>query len=464
MKLKLLNHSASRERSQDHHILQRSIGTSSHPFQKEREYKRAINCAKTERLLAKPFVKAIALKDRIMSIDSHKRNLEIVVANTLDELIVWDTQLNKVVKKIENPHENLCKNIACVPFDIEATHFISCGTDKYAKLWSTMSNEPIQTFKSTSGLNSIDCNVAQRQFATAGDVLQVWDFERDAPLQSIEWGSDTLQSVKYNPCEPYLIGSSGKSRSIIIYDTRSGQPAHKVVLEMSCTNMRWNPMEAMNFACSNEDGNSYLFDVRKLNRSVNIYKGHVNAVLDIDFCPTGKEVVTCSYDKTIRIFNTTKGRSRDVYHTSRMQRCFSVCFSRDSKFIYSGSDDANIRQWKSNASEKFHTTGREKSHINYMQSLKEKYKDVPELKKIDQHRRLPKYVYKESSKIFEMEQAKKRKERNIVKHSKANNLLELPQVHENDRQDLEIDDAYQQSVIKNFRKSERVLKIVTTEE
>ena len=33
-----------------------------------------------------------------------------------------------------------------------------------------------------------------------------------------------------------------------------------------------------------------------------IHKDHVTAVLDIDFSPTGREFVTGSFDKTIRIF------------------------------------------------------------------------------------------------------------------------------------------------------------------
>lgn len=49
-----------------------------------------------------------------------------------------------------------------------------------------------------------------------------------------------------------------------------------------------------------------------------IHKGHISAILDIDFAPTGREFVTGSFDKTIRIFNFKDGKSREVYHTKRM--------------------------------------------------------------------------------------------------------------------------------------------------
>ena len=42
--------------------------------------------------------------------------------------------------------------------------------------------------------------------------------------------------------------------------------------------------------------------------------------MDLDYSPTGKEFVTGSYDKTLRIFKTTEGSSREVYHTQRMQK------------------------------------------------------------------------------------------------------------------------------------------------
>jgi hypothetical protein len=41
--------------------------------------------------------------------------------------------------------------------------------------------------------------------------------------------------------------------------------------------------------------------------------------------------VSGSYDKTVRIFRTDVGRSREVYHTKRMQRLSSVLWSGDNR-------------------------------------------------------------------------------------------------------------------------------------
>ena len=42
--------------------------------------------------------------------------------------------------------------------------------------------------------------------------------------------------------------------------------------------------------------------------------------MDLSYAPTGKEFVTGSYDRTVRIFGARSGKSREVYHTKRMQR------------------------------------------------------------------------------------------------------------------------------------------------
>ena len=60
---------------------------------------------------------------------------------------------------------------------------------------------------------------------------------------------------------------------------------------------------------------------------------HVDAVLDVDWSPTGKELCSASYDRTVRIFPQGQNRSREVYHVKRMQRVFAATFSGDARLV-----------------------------------------------------------------------------------------------------------------------------------
>lgn len=72
----------------------------------------------------------------------------------------------------------------------------------------------------------------------------------------------------------------------------------------------------------------------------------MSAVMDVDYSPTGREFVAGGYDRSVRIFSHAGGHSREVYTTKRMQRVFAVKFSGDATYVFSGSDDMNVRVWK----------------------------------------------------------------------------------------------------------------------
>lgn len=227
------------------------------------------------------------------------------------------------------------------------------------------------------------------------------------------------------------MAASASDRSIILYDLRMQGPLGKVVMAMRSNAISWNPMEAYYFASACEDHRGYVFDMRRLERSVNVLKGHVGAVMDIDFSPTGQELVTAGYDKTIRIFNVNAGQSRDVYHTSRMQRLFCAKFTGDSHYILSGSDDGNVRIWKTQAAAKPGILNeREKAARQYADQLKERYANVPEIKRISSHRRLPKWIKTAAKTEREERAALARKDANIRMNSKPGTVPEAKTVRE----------------------------------
>lgn len=73
----------------------------------------------------------------------------------------------------------------------------------------------------------------------------------------------------------------------------------------------------------------YTFDMRFLESPVMVHMDHVSAVLDVDYSPTGKEFVSASFDKSIRIFPVDKGHSRwVVLHPSLLLSFIQVTSSQ----------------------------------------------------------------------------------------------------------------------------------------
>jgi WD40 repeat protein len=82
-------------------------------------------------------------------------------------------------------------------------------------------------------------------------------------------------------------------------------------MAMAANAVAWNPREPFNFALASEDSHAYTFDMRRLGAALVVHKDHVAAVMDVAFSPTGRELATASYDRTLRLWAHDGGKSRD---------------------------------------------------------------------------------------------------------------------------------------------------------
>ena len=72
--------------------VQRNLNPNMHPFEKPREYTRALNAAKLDRLYAKPFVAAFEGHiDGVYSMARHPKRLDVIASGSGDgEIRLWD--------------------------------------------------------------------------------------------------------------------------------------------------------------------------------------------------------------------------------------------------------------------------------------------------------------------------------------------------------------------------------------
>ncbi|KAL0984913.1 hypothetical protein UPYG_G00150380 [Umbra pygmaea] len=400
----------------------RNYDPSLNPFETPREYTRALNATKLERVFAKPFLASLdGHRDGVNCMAKHPKSLSTMLSGSCDgELKVWNLTKRECVRTLQ-AHEGFVRAMV-VRFC--GTSFFTIGDDKTIKQWSMETpgygeeEEPLNTILGKSVFTGIDHHQERGVFATCGQQVDIWDEQRSSPIRSFSWGVDSFSCVRFNPVETGLLASCASDRSIVLYDMREATPLKKVIMTLRSNTLCWNPMEAYNFTCSNEDYNLYTFDMRKLDMPSVTHKDHVSAVLDVDYSPTGKEFVSASFDKTIRIFPKDSYHSREVYHTTRMQHVICVKWSSDNKYVLSGSDEMNIRLWKASAAEKLGVlTPREQAAVNYNQKLKERFQHHPEVRRIARHRHVPKSIYNQRRELHIMRTARLRKESNIRKHS-----------------------------------------------
>jgi len=443
----------SRQTSTEIQKIYRNTNPKLHSFQKAREYIRAFNAIKLDKLFSKPFLFSLSEPtDCVKSLAKNNFSLTDFASGGFDgQLLIYNLNNRKPIFNIKTQHE-MIKEIC---YSENGENILSVGDDGFInvynkknlfvqrdKFYSENSNSvlensinnfpkkysPILVYDNKGFLESIDHNYKEKNFATCGNVINIWNYERNSPIQTFKNVSDGYLKVKFNCSESNILLSTGFDRSITLYDLRTKNPLKSLTLKNKSACACWNPQEPFNFTVGNEDSNCYTFDMRNLNKIRMIHKDHILSVLAIDYSPTGKEFVTGSFDKTIRIFKVDSGYSRDCFHTKRMQKVYSVIFSNDDKYVISGSDDNNIRVWKSVANESIKILNkREIENREYNKRLVEKYQYMPEIRKIMKHKHVPKYVVNKMKEIRNRREGVKRKKKNKERNSKPGSLEYVPE-------------------------------------
>lgn len=369
-----------------------------HPMLLEREYVRALNAVKIERMLAKPFVRALTHHKEGINRISKDSNSNLFASTSYDNTaIVWDLQSGNILmeKQLNSP----INGVAIASFDERIGLFTSQN-----KLVLFNHSNDIVEYPVSSTISSMDFS-SNQLFVGHTDGISIFDIERTTPR--ISYQKDDITAVKYNQSLKHVMAGLDKL-SINLYDNRSNREFLQIQ-HPGMNSLAFNSQEGHLFVCGNEDGNSYLFDIRNSSKHIEMYRGHTNAVTAVAFNPNGKEVATGGFDRTVRIFRTGDRKPRDCYYNDRMQLVQGVEYSNDGNFIISGSDDGALRIWKAQASGKIQSTRAEKDAQVYRDALKDKFEGVGEIARIRRHRFFNKDIKEEMRVKHEMYEGKKRR-------------------------------------------------------
>lgn len=461
--------SCSKECSQDVSRVQRNMDPQEHPLERAKEYQRALNAVKLRKVFAKPFVRALEHEDGVTCLGRSPVRVNCLVAGAADgEAKVWDVAEGRCLRVLGG-HKGAVRAVA-VSQDGEVC--VTASQDGTARLWRVpfappkpgpLGGEwggdededegeggsgsgfrssgsaakgrlrgpeaaPAAEYAASGALRGADHHWTRPRFATCGAEVLLWDHERSEPVSRYSWGADTVASVRFNPAEPDLLAGAGSDRSITLYDVRaSNAPLRKIVMQTKPSCLSWNPQEAFHLTAGNDDGRLYTHDLRQLAKPRAIHEGFVSAVTDVDWAPTGVEFVAAGYDRSLRIFRKDAPHARDVYTTKRMQRVAATRFSADATYVFSGSDDMNVRVWKADASAKLGVLlPREKKSLAYADALVKRHAHLPEMRRILGHKHLPAPLYRAEKKRQIQIDADRKKEKNVKDHAPKDAPEEKP--------------------------------------
>lgn len=210
MKVKTINRSqreCTRERKGDFPKMHRNRDPALHPFEAAREYTRAVNAVKMNRMFARPFIAAFGHGDGVSSIAKNPKRVNCILTGAHDGIIsLWDVPGRRAMRRLLG-HKGAITGIS-VTQDGEGC--ISCSSDCTVKLWKVPiapfeggpiveDDSPILEFQGSHGYKGCDHHWERNTFATCGIGVSVWSHDRMLPTQTFELGPDSVTSVRFNP-------------------------------------------------------------------------------------------------------------------------------------------------------------------------------------------------------------------------------------------------------------------------
>ena len=150
-----------------------------HPFERAREYTRALNAVKLDKVFAKPFVRALSgHRDAVTCMARSRVKLTDIISGSCDgELRLWDLCTGNA-RWTTTAHSGFVRGIAFAP---DGKTLWSCGDDKTVKMWQRDPDQddvealisPLHTILGQHAFLGLDHHWSEPIVATCGVDVQV---------------------------------------------------------------------------------------------------------------------------------------------------------------------------------------------------------------------------------------------------------------------------------------------------
>ncbi|MEG4056246.1 MULTISPECIES: WD40 domain-containing protein [unclassified Microcoleus] len=262
---------------------------------------------------------------------------------------LWDLQGNCLVTFTGHNY-----SVTSVSFSPTRDAIATASDDNTAKLWDLQGNCLVTFTGHNYSVRSVCFSPTGDRIATASSdkTTKLWDLQGNC-LVTFTGHNNPVRSVSFSPTG-YAIATASSDKTAKLWDLQGNCLVTFTGHNDSVWSVSFSPT-GYAIATASIDNTAKLWDLQ--GNCLVTFTGHNNPVTSVSFSPTGDGIATASQDGTAKLWdlqgnlladfsgykgNLLKGEADFVEFKIPI---YSICFSRDGKFLITGSQDGKVRFW-----------------------------------------------------------------------------------------------------------------------
>ena len=284
-------------------------------------------------------------KEAITSVVITRDGKKLLTGSYDRTLKLWNAQTGQLLKTFSGQTQS----IHCIAVSWDSKFVASGGVDKTIKIWDIRTGK-LQ--RSLGGLFSghLDTITAlafgpnnQILVSTSLDkTVRIWDLRTGKENYILKDQKDPILALAMS-WDGKKIVYGGKGERLSLAHTKSGKRVQSFANNGHSTRAVALNRQGTMLAVGRSAEIALLNPQKK--KKIALFKGHAKPVTALAFNTDNQILISGSYDKTIRLWNTHNGENIDTL-TGHQDAIYSVAYSLDSQLMASGSADKMIKLWR----------------------------------------------------------------------------------------------------------------------